>query len=77
MSYHHTDDDSAEAVYRDRVRRRLLRTHAGLSLTGCIGIIIAFILAFMLIEIPATPHADGGYHQDAISPHSVDAAAPW
>jgi hypothetical protein len=67
MSYHYDETDTGEAIYKDRVRRTLLRPQGGLSTRGCIGILIALALAALIFEIPATPHADGGFHSDTIS----------
>lgn len=66
MSYHYDDTDTGEAIYKDRVRRTLMRPQGGLSPRGCIGILIALALAALIFEIPATPHADGGLHTATI-----------
>ena len=50
--HYHADDDNAEALYRDRVRRRLLRSRDGLSITGCVGLLLALALAVLAYEVP-------------------------
>lgn len=52
MSYHHGETDTAEAHYREHVRGRLIRKHQGLSLTACLGVVLALALVMLAWEIP-------------------------
>jgi hypothetical protein len=58
MGNYHADNDTAEARYKDRVSRRLLRSRDGLSITGCIGLFLAILLAILAYEVPAHPRLD-------------------
>jgi tetrahydromethanopterin S-methyltransferase subunit F len=66
MAYRQSTD-SADAIYRERVRRRLIRSHPGLSWTGCIGVAIIVALAVVLIAIPSHRSANRGSSRPAIS----------
>lgn len=66
MAYRQSTD-SADAIYRERVRRRLIRSHPGLSWTGCVGVAIIVGLAVVLIAVPSHRSADAGSAQPAIS----------
>lgn len=66
MPHYDEDSDSAEALYRERVRGRLIRKHHGLSPAGCVGVVIAIALAAIAYAVPAHSHAhpetSGGYY---------------
>jgi hypothetical protein len=71
MGNYRADNDNAEWLYRDRVRRRLLRSRDGLSFSGCIGLLLAFALAVLAYEIPIQVHSNtlpqieaGNSHRD-------------
>jgi hypothetical protein len=68
MSYRHAESDTAESVYKDQVRRRLFRSASGLSMTGCVGILIVLVLAVLALKVPAIEHAEGTFHSGPAQP---------
>lgn len=54
MTYHDIDNDSGDAIYNDWVRRRLLRTHSGLSMEGFMCLVATLVIAGIFLGVPTT-----------------------
>jgi hypothetical protein len=68
MPYHLSDDGPPSTRYRQYVRARLFRTHAGLSVRGIVGIVILVVFAIVAI---VSPH----HTKDAVDQTSRPASA--
>jgi hypothetical protein len=56
MTYHDIDDESGEALYKEKVCNRLIRTHRGLSLHGMIGVGIMALVGVIYLSTPVAVH---------------------
>lgn len=52
MSYQQSNSDSREYQYREFVRNRLLLPQRGLSILGCVGVVLAVLVIIAAYELP-------------------------
>jgi hypothetical protein len=52
MSYRQSNSDTRENQYREFVRSRLLLPQRGLSILGCVGVVLAMLVIVAAYELP-------------------------
>ena len=52
MTYRQSDSDTRENQYREFVHNRLLLPQRGLSILGCVGVVLALLVIVAAYELP-------------------------